>query len=160
MTHYPTGVAVAAAVGADGGPIGLVVGTFTSVSLAPPLVAFFPSRSSGTFALMRRASSFAVSVLGVEHDDVRRSFSRRDRARRWHGVDWHHAPAGAPVIDGAPAWVECTWTSVEPAGDHFVVIGQVTALGAGVATSPLVFHEGRYDTVRRQGERGRQREIA
>ncbi|MFX8512227.1 flavin reductase family protein, partial [Acinetobacter baumannii] len=38
---YPTGVAVITAVDADGRRHGLVVGSFTSISLDPPLVGFF-----------------------------------------------------------------------------------------------------------------------
>lgn len=160
MSRYPTGVAVAASCMADGEPVGLVVGTFTSVSLTPPLVAFFPSRSSRTFTRMRSAASFAVSVLGVEHEDVRRAFARHDQARRWEHVGWSPGPAGAPVIDGALAWVECTWAGIDPAGDHFVVLGQVTALGAAASTSPLVFHEGRYATLGAAADPSRERESA
>ncbi len=53
LGHYPTGVAVVTAIAEDGNPAGMVVGTFSSVSLDPPLIAFFPprtraaSRSSG-----------------------------------------------------------------------------------------------------------------
>ena len=43
LGHYPTGVCVVTAVQADGTPTGMVVGSFTSVSLEPPLVAFFPA---------------------------------------------------------------------------------------------------------------------
>ena len=35
LGHYPTGVAVVTAVPEDGEPIGMVVGTFSSVSLTP-----------------------------------------------------------------------------------------------------------------------------
>lgn len=35
LGHYPTGVAVVTACRTDGDPVAMVVGTFTSVSLAP-----------------------------------------------------------------------------------------------------------------------------
>lgn len=35
LGHYPTGVAVVTAVTDDGDPVGMVVGTFSSVSLTP-----------------------------------------------------------------------------------------------------------------------------
>ncbi len=46
LGHHPTGVTVITACEAGVVPIGMVVGSFTSVSLDPPLVAFFPARSS------------------------------------------------------------------------------------------------------------------
>jgi flavin reductase (DIM6/NTAB) family NADH-FMN oxidoreductase RutF len=140
-------VAVVAATVADGRPVGMVVGTFTSVSLTPPLVAFMAGRSSRTFVGMRSSSSFAVSILAAGQDDVRRAFARCDQQRRWHGVAWRRSPSGAPIIEGVPAWVDCTWGSITPAGDHHVVLGAVTALGRGPSSPPLVFHEGRYVTV-------------
>ncbi|WP_336621013.1 MULTISPECIES: flavin reductase family protein [unclassified Sinorhizobium] len=41
LSHYPTGVAVITAETEGDGPVGMVVGSFTAVSLRPPLVAFF-----------------------------------------------------------------------------------------------------------------------
>ena len=46
LGHYPTGVTVVTALGPDGSPVGMAVGSFTSVSLDPPLVAFLPTRTS------------------------------------------------------------------------------------------------------------------
>lgn len=44
LGHYPTGVCAVTALGSDGSQIGMVVGSFTSVSLEPPLVAFCPDK--------------------------------------------------------------------------------------------------------------------
>ena len=58
LGHYPTGVAVVTAVAEDGQPVGMVVGTFSSVSLDPPLIAFFPASSSKSFEQLRTARAF------------------------------------------------------------------------------------------------------
>ena len=65
LGNYPTGVAVVTAMGGGGEPIGMVVGSFTSVSLDPPLVAFLPDRSSSTFPAIREAGAFCVNVLAM-----------------------------------------------------------------------------------------------
>ena len=49
LGHYPTGVTVATAMTSDNAPVGMVIGSFTSVSLDPPLVTFLPGRSSTTW---------------------------------------------------------------------------------------------------------------
>ena len=46
LGQYPTGVCVVTATEPDGRRAGFVVGSFTSVSLNPPLVAFFPDKGS------------------------------------------------------------------------------------------------------------------
>jgi 3-hydroxy-9,10-secoandrosta-1,3,5(10)-triene-9,17-dione monooxygenase reductase component len=45
LAHYPTGVAVVTALGPGDTPLSMVVGTFTSVSLDPPLVGFLADRT-------------------------------------------------------------------------------------------------------------------
>src|SRR4051794_39645641 len=58
LGHYPTGVSAITAMGEDGLPTGLAVGTFTSVSLDPPLVGFLPDKNSSSFPKIRAAGSF------------------------------------------------------------------------------------------------------
>ena len=63
LGHYPTGVCVVTAVEADGAPVGMVVGSFTSVSLDPPLVAFFPAKTSQSWPRLAAVGKFCVNVL-------------------------------------------------------------------------------------------------
>ena len=53
MGSYPTGVCAITATGANGAPIGMVVGTFTSVSLDPPLVHLAADRTGRPFLRQR-----------------------------------------------------------------------------------------------------------
>ena len=73
MGHYPTGVTVVTGFAEGGEPVGMVVGTFTSVSLDPPLVAFLPTVASQTFARLRTAEAFCINVLA--HDQVELPFA-------------------------------------------------------------------------------------
>ena len=61
MGHFPTGVTVVTgmAPGVDGDrPPGFTIGSFTSVSLDPPLVGFLPQLGSATWTASRpRAAS-------------------------------------------------------------------------------------------------------
>ena len=43
---YPTGVCAVTGTAPDGSPLGMVIGTFTSVSLDPPLVGFLADKRS------------------------------------------------------------------------------------------------------------------
>ena len=62
FAHYPTGVAVITACTADG-PVALVVSSFISVSLSPPLVAFCASHTSTTWPAVAAAGACCVNVL-------------------------------------------------------------------------------------------------
>src|SRR6266404_4356791 len=80
LGHFPTGVAVVTAM-CDGGPTGMAVGTFTSVSLDPPLVAFLPAKSSTTFPKIERAGSFCVNVLAADQEAFCRTFATKGADR-------------------------------------------------------------------------------
>ncbi|MET3774428.1 MULTISPECIES: flavin reductase [Arthrobacter] len=143
LGHLPTGVVVITALASDGRPVGMVVGSFTSVSLDPPLVAFLPARTSSSFADLRGASTFCVNVLSAKQEDVCRQFAVSG-SDKFAGINWAPAPSGAPVLDGVVAWIDCEFERVDEAGDHYIVLGRVKNLGTGVPTVPLLFFQGGY----------------
>ena len=143
LGHYPTGVAVVTAVAADGTPVGMVVGTFSSVSLAPPLIAFFPAGSSSSFRQLRTARAFAVNVLAADQEPLCRQFAASG-ADKYDGVRWRPGPLGSPVLEGAVSWIECTFERVQEAGDHYIVLGRVHELAVERSTLPLLFFQGGY----------------
>jgi 3-hydroxy-9,10-secoandrosta-1,3,5(10)-triene-9,17-dione monooxygenase reductase component len=145
LGHVPTPVVVVTAMG-DDGPLGLAIGSFTSVSLDPLLVGFFPARTSGSWAAMRGVGSFCVNVLADDQHDVCRTFATRG-ADRFAAVGWRPAPSGAPVLDDAVAWIDCALHQELDAGDHLLVLGLVTALDLTRDVPALVFHRGDYTTT-------------
>jgi 3-hydroxy-9,10-secoandrosta-1,3,5(10)-triene-9,17-dione monooxygenase reductase component len=145
LGHVPTSVVVITAPG-DPQPAGLAIGSFTSVSLDPPLVGFFVGNSSSTWPSIEAAGRFCVNVLGEHQESVCRVFATKG-ADRFAEVGWQPAPSGAPVLDEAVAWIDCRIAQVVPAGDHQLVLGRVLDLGARPETRPLVFHRGGYRRV-------------
>ena len=143
LGHYPTGVAVVTAIGADGAPAGMVVGSFTSVSLDPPLVAFLPTKDSGSWARISTAKSWCVNVLAADQEDVCRRFASRV-PDKFEGTSWTAAPNGSPILDGVVAWIECEPHDVVDGGDHWIVLGRVSQLGVRRRTLPLLFFQGGY----------------
>lgn len=143
LGHYPTGVALVTAVLPSGEPVGMVVGTFSSVSLDPPLVSFLPMKSSGTFTQLRQASSFCINVLASDQTYICNQFTRR-KTDRFTGIDWHPAPSGAPIIDGAVSWIDCTFHDILEGGDHYIVLGEIKDLDVQRPTLPLLFFQGGY----------------
>lgn len=143
LGHYPTGVAVVTAVGTDGGPAGMVVGSFTSVSLDPPLVAFFPTRDSGSFARMRTSSHFCVNVLASDQEATCQIFAGR-AIDKFSDVSWQPAPHGSPILEGAVSWIECSFDQILDGGDHHIVLGLIEDLAVSRATLPLLFFQGGY----------------
>lgn len=143
LGHYPTGVAVITAITEDGQPAGMVVGTFSSVSLDPPLVAFFPTKSSASFALLRTAQVFCINVLASDQEPLCRKLATGG-ASKFDDVGWRSGPLGSPILDGAVSWIECKFNEIREAGDHFIVLGLVQEFAVERFTLPLLFFQGGY----------------
>lgn len=143
LGHYPTGVCVVTATGTDGKPAAMVVGSFTSVSLDPPLVAFFPDRGSTSWPHIERAGKFCVNVLGSHQQDYCRRFAAKGDDK-FAGLDYRLSANGSPVLDEVVAWIDCTLDAVHEAGDHFIVVGRVRELDVVRPDEPLLFFRGKY----------------
>jgi flavin reductase (DIM6/NTAB) family NADH-FMN oxidoreductase RutF len=128
---FATGVAFVTAM-VDGAPLGLIVSTFTAVSLDPPLVSFCPARDSVTWRRMRQAGSFSVNVLRSWHGDFARRAAEREADR-----------FAAPLIDPL-AVIACDVEAEHPAGDHTIVVGRVHSLHLSSPSRPLVYFAGAF----------------
>lgn len=143
LGQYPTGVCVITAMQADGRAAGMAVGSFTSVSLDPPLVAFLPDRGSTSWPRIQAAGRFCVNILGAEQEDVCRRFASK-MPDKFDGLPYRLSGLGSPIIDGAIAWIDCEVRTVHEAGDHYIVIGLVKDLQIESGDLPLLFFQGGY----------------
>jgi flavin reductase (DIM6/NTAB) family NADH-FMN oxidoreductase RutF len=147
LGHYPTGVSVITSADENGSPAaGMVVGTFTSVSLDPPLVAFLPDKDSTSWPLIADTGRFCVNVLGADQETLCRTFSARG-GNKFEGVAWHLSPSGTPILDGVIAWVDCRIEQIVESGDHYIVVGRVLDLAVTSDALPLTFHRGTFGQV-------------
>lgn len=146
LGRFASGVVVVGGVDRDAGandgrPVGLTCQSFFSVSLHPPLVAVAPSSNSSSWRAIERSGAFAVSVLAEGSTDACLTFGRSGPLDKFATVGWHRAPSGSPVLRGALAWLDCRIHAIHPAGDHYLVVGEVDYLGAGDG-APLLFYRG------------------
>jgi 3-hydroxy-9,10-secoandrosta-1,3,5(10)-triene-9,17-dione monooxygenase reductase component len=142
LGRFATGVAFVTGE-ADGAALGLIVSSFTAVSLRPPLVSFCPARDSFTWRRMRTSRRFAVHVLGARHA----AFARRagtPGADRFAGAE--------PVLREALAVFECTIDAEHVAGDHRIVVGHVHEVRVPAGREPLVYWAGGLGAFRSLGE--------
>ena len=142
LGHFATGVTVVAAA-PEGVPVGMAVGSFSSVSLDPPLVAFFAGKGSSSWPKIAAAGSFCVNILTEEQEDLCRRFASKEEDK-FAGLGWTTTSSGSPLIGEVLAWIDCDIDSVTEAGDHWCVMGRVRDLGVGASGGPLVFFRGGY----------------
>lgn len=145
MANFATGVCVVTAI-QDGVPHAMTANSFTAISLDPPLVMISVRRVGRFHPVLMSSGEWAVSILSVGQEEIARHFARsgRDLASQFSGVDLTTAPhSGAPLINGAMAWLDCTTETTIEAGDHTMVLGAVTAAHrAGGDAEPLLYFRG------------------
>ena len=142
MSRVPASVVVVATMD-NGLPVGMVVGTFTSVSLSPLLVGFLAERGSSTLPRLLSADAVSCNVLHDSQLDIVDAF-RRSIDERFEGLDWHIDPAfQVPILGGATLVVFGKPTRTTDAGDHVFVMIDVDGIQATGPARPLVFCGGR-----------------
>jgi flavin reductase (DIM6/NTAB) family NADH-FMN oxidoreductase RutF len=144
--HFATGVAIVTAHGSEG-PAGMTANALCSLSLEPMLLLVCFDRAARTLPPVRESGRFAVNVLRHEQHALSGVFaSKRAEAEKFNGVPWH-LREGAPVLDGALAWLTCELREVLPGGDHTVCIGAVGDGDFDPTGRPLVWYRGSYGTL-------------
>ncbi len=144
LGRFPTGVTIVTAMDADR-PTGLAVGSFTSVSLDPPLVAFLPTKTSSSFSAIEQTMAFCVNVVAEDQKAMTATFASKAEDK-FAGVDWEPAPVtGSPRLAGCLAWMDCKVHAIHEGGDHWIVVGSVQEMDAVERdVGPLLFFTGAY----------------
>ena len=146
MRIYPQGVTVVTT--DSGGPKGLTVSSFASVSLDPPLVLVSIARSSSMHDMLKDAKAYAVNFLADDQKSVSDRFAGRTHAKdRFEGIKFVKGTTGSPIISGARAVLECKSWRVYEGGDHSILVGEVVSARTLNPKRPLVYYSQQYTTT-------------
>lgn len=140
LGRYATGVTVVTA-DSEIGPLGITANSFASVSLDPALVLWSPAKSSRRFDAFVSAKHYAIHILAADQQSLCRAFTRDGTA--FDGLDWHLNAQKVPLINDCLARFECTQIAVHDAGDHAIILGEVTQAGWRDG-APLIFSQGSF----------------
>lgn len=152
MGQFATGVAVISLVakdagegaGAGGAISAMTINSLVSVSLDPMLVSWSLQNSSSQFAEYAGADRFAISILAESQQALARRYAARGDTALLP-EDFETGADGMPVIRGALGYVVCRRFAVHAAGDHTLILGEVTGMTrAQTPDRPLLFFGGRF----------------
>jgi flavin reductase (DIM6/NTAB) family NADH-FMN oxidoreductase RutF len=101
----------------------------TQVSFDPLLLALSVNPGHASWPLMQGGGGFTVNVLAREQLSLARHFGTQSarEADKLAPIPWRPAPAGAPILDGVVAWLECRVQQHVTAGDHEIVLARPVA---------------------------------
>lgn len=145
MRRVPSPVTVVTAARA-GEMRGMTVGSFTSVSLVPPLISFNVSHDARMHDLITRVSHFAVHLLSDEQAHLSTTFAEPDRTgvQQFEDVSYSLDDNGVPLIEGAITVFSCAAFAAHPAGDHSLMVGRVLSVSTASGALPLVYFNRKY----------------
>ena len=145
LGRMPTGVTVITTTARDGEMHGVTIGSFSSLSLEPPLVLFCLDKDANCRQAFLDSTHFAVNVLAEDQSSLSSIFATKNAPRPWHDLDYSLGEAsGAPLMAGAVAQIECATEAIHDGGDHDILIGRAKTLATDGAGRPLIFFAGGY----------------
>jgi 3-hydroxy-9,10-secoandrosta-1,3,5(10)-triene-9,17-dione monooxygenase reductase component len=136
------GVAVVTASGTDG-PSGLTVTSFCALSAEPPLLLACLTNNSRTLRHIQSTRVFAFHLLRGDQGRLCELFASQEKHKSslFAGLDFVTLD-GAPVLADTLAWTVCQLRQSLRAGDHTIVIGQLTRIQRNPGV-PLVWQASR-----------------
>jgi flavin reductase (DIM6/NTAB) family NADH-FMN oxidoreductase RutF len=141
MGAFVTGVTVVSAARADGAMSGITVNSLTSVSLEPRLLLWCLGDQSARYDVFAQAERWGVTMLGADEEALAHRFARADMET----IQPEEAEPfdGAPVLRAGVAHLSCRTHDKRSAGDHLIIIGEVTGFRVKSGAA-LTFFRGLY----------------
>ncbi len=156
--QFATGVTVVT-VANQGQVRGMTANAFTAVSLDPLLVLVCLRLGCATEELVSSAPYFAVSILSALQQPVADWFANPSRPagqQQLNSISWRPGRAtGTPLVDDALVLLECALQERAVVGDHAVIYGRVLDVSGNGSGRPLLFHQGRFETITERDQLGR-----
>jgi flavin reductase (DIM6/NTAB) family NADH-FMN oxidoreductase RutF len=128
---------------------GFTATAFLTVSITPPIIVVSVTTASSGLSLLRESVGFAVNFLSPEQVELGGAFARphAERAALWDTTPWTPDAAEVPLLAGTTGAFSAKVRQIVDAGDHALVLGDVTAIHLGQGSDTLVYHNRGYGRV-------------
>lgn len=143
--RFATGIAVITTLNKHDVPYGITINSFSSVSMAPPIISWNVIRGSTAHTTICRAQRFAVNILGKNQRHIAQQMTGPIESR-FHLLECDRSEDGLPLIPNALATFVCSTHALVEAGDHAIVLGLVNDFSHRDG-DPLVYWKGGYATA-------------
>ena len=117
----------------------------------PPCVAVAVRNDRYTHDIVLESGTFALSVLRDDQVNVATHFGETsgEYSDKLRGVPCGLTPAGSPYLLDCLAYLDCHVLDRARAGDHTIVVGEVTAGDALDDSYPLIYDPSEYEEALR-----------
>lgn len=136
LRMIPYGLYVLTARSGDEGDIApgvsaATVSWLSQASFDPPRIVIVLGKDSAIWQRVRDAGTFVVNVMGTGQKKVASTFFRHVEldGNTLGGVAFHTGTTGAPILDEAPAYLECRVAQTLDTGDHTLFLADIVEAG-------------------------------
>lgn len=128
---------------------GVTIGSFTSLSMDPPLISFNVIKASQMHEVLDQAEQIVVHVPGIEHKDLCSRFAIPDLEdhEQFREVDFIGEEGDPPVLDGMIAEIYCKIHHHVEAGDHTIFIGFVEKVKRNRDDPSILYYDGEFLSI-------------
>jgi flavin reductase (DIM6/NTAB) family NADH-FMN oxidoreductase RutF len=137
LRMIPYGIYVLTSENKDGKVAASTVNWVTQTAFQPPLVVVGVKADSGAHAIIKESRVFALNMLGKDQKGLAFTFFKpleRD-GNTIGGEPFRKGSLGAPILEKAPAFVECQLVDTIEKGDHSIFVGEVKDAGVAVQSA-------------------------
>lgn len=127
LRMIPYGIYVLTAADGKGAITAATVNWVTQTAFAPPLVVVGVKADTVSYRTVTAARAFALNMLGKNQKPLAFTFFRPADVSegKLSGQNYHAGTTGAPILNDAPAAVECRVKTIVAEGDHHIIVGEV-----------------------------------
>lgn len=125
---------------------GYTATAFLTISIDPPIILVSPTNGGSAYSMLAESDHFAVSILASDQQPIADAFAKpsSERASNWGKFAWHSDSHGSPILEGALGAFSAKIRQLIPAGDHTIVLGDVTQIHHGDVGEPLIYFNRAY----------------
>jgi len=132
LRMIPYGIYILTAKSDNGEIAASTVNWVTQTSFDPPLLVVGVKVGSNSLASIKSGQKFALNMLDKTQAGLAFTFFKPAvlEGGKLNGEAYHNGENGLPIIDSAPAAVECKVIDIIEQGDHHIVVGEVISAEA------------------------------
>jgi flavin reductase (DIM6/NTAB) family NADH-FMN oxidoreductase RutF len=119
---------------------GMTINWVSQISFEPKLLAISVEKTAVTHELISEGRVFALNTINREDRAIVRKFTKpvEVEGNTLNGFPFHDGVTGAPILDQAPAYVDCEVRQSVEVGNHTLFIGEVVDAGFQAAEDTAV----------------------
>lgn len=125
--------------------LGVTVNAFMSISLDPKMIAVSIDEGASLYHTFQETKKFGVSILSENQKEIAMLYAKQIKKEKDVRFTYQD---NIPVLEDAMATFSCHVNNMVKAGDHMILIADVTDFNIRKREDPIIYYGGDYRTIK------------